>query len=155
SSAPPEITLTPAVAAMTADVRPAILLLLAAAGLLLMTSMANVGTLQLSRAITRRRELAVRAALGATRRGVMRQMMLEASLISLSGGAAGFLLVLASVRALPALLPSDFPRTADIGVGAWIVVFTLVLTVATGVVSGLVPAFEVSRVDLITALCEE
>jgi putative ABC transport system permease protein len=155
SSAPPDITLTPAVAAMTADVRPAILLLLAAVGLLLVTATANVGSLQLTRATTRRRELAVRAALGASGRDLRRQMILEAGVVSLAGGAAGLVLVLALVRALPAVLPSDFPRAADIGLNAWIGAVVLVLSVATSVASGLMPALEISHVDVAHALCEE
>src|SRR5207237_2047169 len=153
SGAPPDITLTPAVAAMTAEVRPAILLLLAAVGLLLVTATANVGSLQLARATTRRRELAVRSALGASGRDLRRQMILEAGVLSLAGGAAGLVLTLALVRALPAVLPSDFPRAGDIAVNAWVGALAIVLSTVMSVACGLVPAREPSDVGVAHSLC--
>ena len=91
SSAAPDVTLVPALEAMTADVRPAIVLLFAAVALLLATATANVGSLQLTRATTRRRELAVRAALGASASALRRHMMAESGLVGAIGGWAGWL----------------------------------------------------------------
>jgi len=155
SSAPPDITVQPAVDAMTAEVRPAILLLLAAVGLLLVTAVANVGSLQLTRATMRRRELAVRAAIGASAGDLRRQMLAEAGLVGAAGGATGLALTIALIRILPSLLPADFPRAADVAVNVPVLAFVVAISVAASIVCGLLPALETSRVDITHALAEE
>jgi putative ABC transport system permease protein len=155
SNAPPDIEVTAARDAMTADVRPAIVLLLAAVALLLATATANVGSLQLARATTRRREIAVRSAIGAGGARIVRQLIVESALVGLAGGAAGVALAIALHRALPSLLPADFPRTGDIAVNAPVLVFALVVSLVTSVACGLLPAIPATRLDLAGVLAED
>lgn len=155
SDAPSDVTVTPAIDAMTAEVRPAIILLLAAVAVLLATATANVGGLQLARATTRRRELAVRAALGASRGQLVRQLVAESALIGAAGAVAGVTLAAVTQRLLPALLPADFPRATDIAVNLPVMLFAAVLAIAASVACGLMPATETGRLDLTLALAEE
>jgi putative ABC transport system permease protein len=155
SSAPPDVSLVPAVEAMTADIKPAILVLLAAVILLLVSATANVGSLQLARATTRRRELVVRAAIGASRRRLVTQLVVESLCIGIGGGATGAALTAILVRALPSILPADFPRVADIAVDGPVLAFAVVVTIATSVLCGLLPAIAIGSVDLTHALAED
>lgn len=154
SSGPPEIAAMPAVEAMTADVKPAILVLLAAVVLLLATATANVGSLQLARATTRRREIAIRAAIGAGAARIARQLVVESALLGIGGGVAGLCVVAALSRALPSLLPADFPRVADIVIDGRVLLFGLAASLVTSVVCGLLPALQARRLDLVGALAD-
>src|SRR5207245_6021201 len=107
---PAEVRASPAIAMMTAEVRPALVVLLAAVALLPGTATANVASLQLARAATRRREMAIRAAIGAGMARLARQLVVESLLVGIAGGIAGLALAAALHRALPSLLPADFPR---------------------------------------------
>jgi predicted permease len=152
SAAPSEISVTPAVAAMTADVRPAIILLFAAVALLLVTVTANVGSLQLARATTRRREVAVRAAIGAGASRLLRQLLTESAVIGCSGGLLGLALSVALVSALPAILPADFPRAREIAINLPVLGCALAASLVVSAACALFPAAEASRVDLTAAL---
>jgi predicted permease len=154
SDAPSDVTVTPAIDAMTAEVRPALVLLLAAVSLLLATATANVGGLQLARAVTRRRELLVRAALGAAQRALVKQLIVESALIGGIGAIAGVILAVATQRMLRTLLPADFPRAADIAVNVPVVLFAVVVAIVTSVVCGLMPAASTRRLDLTSALAD-
>ncbi len=114
ATGPINISAVPELQAITADVRPAILVLLAAVALLLVTSTANVASLQLARATTRRREIAVRSAIGAGQRHIVRQLLVENTILGLCGGVAGLALAASLHRLLPALLPLGFPRLDDV-----------------------------------------
>src|SRR5436190_22909696 len=116
SNGPVDVSVVPLMQALTGEVKPAILVLLAAVVLLLVTATANVASLQLARAGVRRRELAIRAAIGAGAGQLTRQLIVENALLGIAGGAAGIALAVAMHRALPTLLPSDFPRVDAIGV---------------------------------------
>lgn len=155
SDAPSDVSVTPAIDAMTADVRPAIIVLLAAVGLLLATATANVGGLQLARATTRRRELAVRAALGASRSQLVRQLVTESAVIGSAGAVAGVTFAAVMQRLLPALLPAEFPRAADIALNLPVVLFAAVLAIVASVACGLIPATQTGRLDLTYALAQE
>jgi putative ABC transport system permease protein len=155
SSAPPDITATPAMQAMTADVRPAILMLLAAVGLLMLTATANVASLQLARATTRRREIAVRAALGAGGSRLTRQLVVESALLGGAGGALGLLSAMALHRALPSLLPADFPRVTDIAIDLRVLAFATVASLAISIACGLLPALQARRINLVEALAAD
>src|SRR5207248_1371590 len=133
SNAPPDVVAMPAVDAMTAEVRPAIVVLLVAVGLLLLTAVANVGNVQLARAVSRRREIAVRAALGAGSSRLARQLVVESSLVGICGGMAGVLLAAALTRSLPSLLPADFPRVDDISMNVRVLAFAMAISIVTGV----------------------
>jgi hypothetical protein len=104
--------------AMTAEVRPAILVLLAAVALLLVTSTLNVASLQLARATTRRREMAVRAAIGAGQRRIVRLLLVENAIIGVGGGAAGLLLAAGLQRVMPLVVPAGFPRLDAVSLDA-------------------------------------
>lgn len=155
STGPVEVTAVPALEAQTAEVRPALLVLLAAAGLLLLTATANVASLQLARGVTRRREIAIRSAIGASTGRVMRQLLVESCLLGLAGGFAGLLLAAWLHRAFPVLLPADFPRAADVAMDWRVAGFALVVALGTGIAFGLLPALHARRIALSAALAED
>ena len=155
SNGPVAVAATPMQAAVTADVRRPLMVLLAAVGLLLLAATANVASLQLARATTRRREMAIRAALGAGGGRAMRQLLVESLMLGLTGGAAGLLLASLLHRTLPAMLPADFPRVTDLAFDSPVVLFALVASLATSLVFGVLPALQVRRLNLVEALAEE
>jgi predicted permease len=155
STGPIEDTPKPLLEAITGDVKPAILILLVAVALLLVTATANAASLQLARATGRRRELAIRAALGAGRARLVRQTLVENLLLGLLGGAAGLLLAAVMHRALPAVLPSDFPRVSDLAFDIRIQAFAVVIAIAAGLGCGILPAWHVARADVVPALVED
>ena len=138
--------------AATQDIRPGLLLLLGAVGFVLLIACANVANLQLVRASVRQREIAVRAALGATRSRLIRQLLAEGLLLALTGGAIGLLLAYVAVPALAHSLPDSVTGNWRIAVDGRVVAFTFVLSVATAVLFGIAPAFQGSRANLNDAL---
>jgi putative ABC transport system permease protein len=155
SNGPVEVSVVPLLDALTGDVKPAILILLAAVVLLLVTATANVASLQLARATGRRRELAIRAALGAARRRLVRQTLVENLLLGLLGGIAGLALAALMHRALPALLPVDFPRLDDLAFDLRIQAFAIAVSIAAGLGCGILPALHVAGADVVPALVED
>jgi len=155
SSGPIEIATQPMAGAMTADVRLPLIVLLAAVGLLLATATANVASLQLARATTRGREMAIRAALGAGSPRVARQLLAESLLLGITGGLVGVALTIALQRSLPALLPADFPRVDDLGINAAVIGFALILTAGASIAFGLLPALNIRKSNLVEALAGE
>ncbi|HVQ28954.1 MAG TPA: ABC transporter permease [Vicinamibacteria bacterium] len=137
------------------NVRPALLMLLGAVALMLLIACANVASLLLVRAVDRQRELAVRAALGASRGRIIRQLVIESLVLAVAGGILGFVLggwglSLLTLTALP-----SFPRAASIGVAWPVGLFALALSALTGIAFGILPALQASRFDLNASLNEE
>jgi putative ABC transport system permease protein len=155
SNATPDIAVTPMAQAMTAEVRPAILLMLAAVALLLATGVANVGGLQLARATTRRREIAVRSALGAARGQLVRQLFAEGTVVTAAGACAGVGVAATLARVLPSILPADFPRAADVSINVPVVAFTVLVSCVASVGASLMPASLTRRLDVASALGNE
>jgi putative ABC transport system permease protein len=155
TNSPPDISAAPALSAMTADVRPALLVFLAAVALLLITATANVASLQLARSTTRRREMAIRSAVGASASRLTRQLVVESALLGALGGIVGMTLVAALQRVLPALLPSDFPRVADIGIQLPVVLFAAGVTACASLACGLWPAVHLLNFSVGESLVEQ
>jgi predicted permease len=155
SSGTPLVTATPFVEATTESVRPALLLLLAGAVLLLLTATANVAGLQLVAATVRRRELAVRTAVGAGWGRLVRLLLAENLLLGLAGGVGGLALAAAAQRSLPVLLPADFPRLREVSVDGSVAAFAASLSIVTSVGLGLLPAFFARRLRLTEVLAED
>jgi putative ABC transport system permease protein len=149
------IAVTPMRQALTGHVRAALYVLLAAVGFVLLIACANVANLVLARSVTRGRELALRAALGAGRGRIARQLLTESLLLGAGGALGGLLLALASVRALASLAPVALPRLEHVAVDARVLIFTAAIAVLTAVLFGLAPAWRAGAADAQPALARD
>jgi putative ABC transport system permease protein len=156
------VAVTPMRDSIVKDVRPALLILLGAVAFVLLIACANVANLLLARAASRQRELAIRAAVGATRGRVVRQLLTESVILSGVGGLLGFLLGIWGVRGLLLLAPGNIPRLGDpakmqslFSLLDWRMVgFTMAVSFLTGILFGLFPALQISNPDVASTLKE-
>jgi putative ABC transport system permease protein len=137
------------------NVRPALLMLLGAVTLVLLIACANVANLLLARAVGRQKEIAVRVAIGAGRARIIRQLVIESLVLACAGGAAGLLLAMWLVSLLSSTAVAGLPRSQGIAVDWSVAMFTLGLSIATGLVFGAVPAWQATRFDVRESLNEE
>ena len=139
---------------MVGDVRPALLILLGAVGLVLLIACANVANLLLARGEARQREIAVRLALGASRGRILLQLLTESTVLALAGAAGGVLLAWWGMKTLLAVNPQAIPRLEEIRIDGTVGLVTLALAVLTGILFGLAPAMQLVRGDLQSSLKE-
>jgi predicted permease len=136
------------------DSQGALFVLLFAVAFVLLIACANVANLQLSRALARQKEIALRMAIGASRMRIARQVLTESLLLSLCGGAFGILLALASLKWVRILGPGSVPRLDDISIDGRVLLFALLISLVSGTIFGSAPALRVSHIDLQSALKE-
>jgi putative ABC transport system permease protein len=148
------VTVKPLLGAVVEDVRPSLIVLMAAVGFVLLIACANIANLQLARATDRYRELAVRMALGADRSRLVRQMLTESLLLSLIGGVLGLFLAVWVTVGLMRVAPADIPRIAEASLDRSVLLFSLVISILTGVLFGIFPALQTARTDVHDALKE-
>ncbi len=139
---------------MVGGVRPVLLILLASVSFVLLIACVNVANLLLARSTGRTREFAIRAALGASRRRVLRQLLTESVVLALSGGALGLLLAAWGTRAALGILPTALPRAEEIGLDTRVLLFTLGISLLAGLLFGLAPALKMSPLNLQETLKE-
>jgi predicted permease len=137
---------------LVGDTRPALRVLFAAVSSLLLIACVNVAGLLLARASRRRSEIAIRAALGADRGDIVRQILAESVVLSVCGGALGIGLAIWIVRALPAFAPANLPRMDHVAIDAPVLIFAILISVASGILFGLLPAWRMSRLQPLDAI---
>ena len=156
AGAPPavEARVVPLLEQMVGEYRPALLALTGATALVLLIACSNVAGLLLARGVTRRRALAVCAALGAGRGRLVRQLLTESLLLSIGGGGLGLAASAVVLRAVPALVPGNIARLDEVGLDGVVLAFTLGLSVVVGLLFGAAPALHGSRLDVVRTLNE-
>jgi putative ABC transport system permease protein len=136
------VRLVPMHEEVVGDMRQPLLILLGAVGFVLLIACANVANLLLTRAASRQKELAIRAALGAGRGRLIRQMLIESLVLAAAGGAAGLMLAAWGIQALQSLAPSDLPRLANVHIDAAVILYTSLASLVTGLIFGAAPALQ-------------
>jgi predicted permease len=149
------VTATRYLDAVTGDVKPALVVLLWAVGLLVLAATANIAGLQLARTLGRTRELAIRSALGAGAGRIARQLITESLVLGAAGGIGGFLIAAGLHQLLPTLMPTDFPRLDDVAVDWRVAVFAAAASILAAIVFGLLPARLAARRNLVRSLAED
>ena len=132
--------------------RPALLILMGSAALVLLIACANTGTLLLARAATRQPEIAIRSSLGATRHRIIAQLLTESLLLALCCGVFGAFLAFSLMNVLVAWAPKEIPGISSAHINLSVLIFTALISVLAGIVFGLAPAWQISRGDLKTSL---
>lgn len=155
TNGPVTVMVSPLIDALSSDVRPALVLLLSAVGLLFITAVASVASMQLARAASRRRELAIRSAIGAGRGRLSRQLLVENLFVGGAGGLAGLAIAFWLHHLVPVLLPADFPRLEDLAFDWPVVACAIALAIGASLVFGLLPAWLARRVNVVEALVED
>ena len=148
----PQTTVMPMLDVEVGDMRPRLMLLFAAVGLILLIACANVANLMLARAAGREREIAVRSALGATGSRLVKQLLAESVVLGVVAGLVGLIAAATSLQALVSLLPSDTPRLADVSLHWPVFLFAAAASVGTGILFGLIPALRMASPNLLESL---
>jgi predicted permease len=147
-----DMTVVPLLKAQTGAMRPRLLLLFGAVGLILLIACANVANLMLARATAREREIAIRGALGASGRRLIQQLLSESIVLGVTAGAVGLVAAFASLHVFLRLLPADTPRIEDVSLHATDILFTLGASVLAGLFFGLIPAIKMASINLLATL---
>jgi predicted permease len=137
---------------LVGSVRPALLVLLGAVAFVLLIACANVANLMLAKTLGRRKEIAIRSALGASRARIVQQVLSETILLALAGGILGLLIAHFGVRLISAFLANQLSLSPEVNLDGWVLGFTLAVSLATGVLAGLAPALRLTKTDLNEAL---
>jgi putative ABC transport system permease protein len=148
------VRLLPAREKLVGEVRSTLLILLGAVGVVLLIACVNLANLMLARSLARQREMAIRLALGANRRRLILQLLNESLVLALIGGGVALVIVSWGTDLLLSLVPSTVPRLHEVGISGAVLLFTFLISLATGVLFGLVPAWQASRPDVLSGLKE-
>lgn len=155
SSGPALVQAKPVVDWLVGDVRPALWTLLVAVTLLWLAAVGNVASLQLAHAVARRREVAIRTAIGAGTARLVRQLIVENLMLGIAGGLTGLALTMAVLKVVPSLLPADFPRVEMVQLDARVLMVAAAMAITTSIIIALLPARQAAAIDLRSTMAED